>query len=271
MPEKLEEMKNTVPEKKSTLIENHLEIKNATSAQRNMNKPDHPSSPSSKTVHNTVQPAVGNATSRGRSASPKKLCNSTSKGHNQAPSNSPRKGEPKKTQRDCLEQPETLRSRERKHLATSENADNGKVPAKGKKERSVSPQKHAKRERSRDKLNIEQGLIEFQSRTAAGDKNTAVLLKGENVRLETVKEATTQNISGKDEKCPSETKHSKSPPHSKTNPQDNDLQPANKTKEDGIVKSEARSPVKKTITPGPWKVPSASKVTKGTSSIDKRV
>ncbi|XP_072853267.2 membrane-associated guanylate kinase, WW and PDZ domain-containing protein 3 isoform X2 [Pogona vitticeps] len=271
MSEKLEEMTNTVPEKKSTLIENHLEVKNATSAQRNMNRWDHPSSPSSKTVHSTAQLAVGNAASRGRSASPKKISNSTSKGHNKVPSNSPRKAELKNTERDCLEQPENLRSHERKHLAASENEDNIKDATREKGGRSVNPQKYAERERSRDKLNIEQGLTEFQSRTAAGDKNTAVLLKGENMKLEAVKETTRQNISEKDEKCPSKTTHSKSLPHSKTNPQDNDLLPANKTKEDGIVKSEARSPVKKTITPGPWKVPSASKVTKGTGLTDKRV
>nr|XP_028590350.1 LOW QUALITY PROTEIN: membrane-associated guanylate kinase, WW and PDZ domain-containing protein 3 [Podarcis muralis] len=320
-PEKLEELKKTVPEKKSTLMENHLEIKNATSAQKNVNKRDHPSSPGDKVVHSTAQLAVGNATSRGRSASPKKLSNSTSKGHNQAPCNSPRMGEPKKTTKGCLDQPESPKRRENKHPGTTESADIGKVPVKEKRGRSASPQKYPKKERSRDNLNTEQRLTEFKSGTPVSEKHTTVL-PIEKVKLGGIKEVTKQNISGKDEKCPPETAHYKSeeqsPPLSEANQfrkktledekikssnqlkmaglpddsvlsgdnntrleagepvvlnkyRDNDLESADKTKEDGIFKTESRSPVKKAITPGPWKVPSASRVTKATGVTDKRV
>ncbi|GAB0200007.1 membrane-associated guanylate kinase, WW and PDZ domain-containing protein 3 [Grus japonensis] len=44
------------------------------------------------------------------------------------------------------------------------------------------------------------------------------------------------------------------------------------TKDDGISKSESSSPVKKTpITPGPWRVPSACKVTQTAGVAEKRV
>ncbi|XP_053106062.1 membrane-associated guanylate kinase, WW and PDZ domain-containing protein 3 isoform X2 [Hemicordylus capensis] len=322
MSEKLEKLKNTVPEKKSTLMENHLEITNATSAQRNVNKQDHPSSPGKKVVHSNAQLVVGNAISRGRSASPKKLNSSTSRAHHHTTCSSPRKSEPKHTHKGCLDQPESHRRLESKHPGTSENTVFGKATAQEKRGRSASPQKHPKKERSKDKLNIEQGLPEFQGRTPSSDKNTTVLQKGEKVKLGVMKEDTSQNISGKDEKCPSETAHTKSEKQSlplpKTNQlrkktleddkmknssqfkmvglpdqllfsgdknteleaeepvvlnkfRNNDLEPADKTKEDGVSKSESRSPVKKTISPGPWKVPSASRVTKATDVTDKRV
>ncbi|XP_026516806.1 membrane-associated guanylate kinase, WW and PDZ domain-containing protein 3 isoform X3 [Terrapene carolina triunguis] len=51
-----------------------------------------------------------------------------------------------------------------------------------------------------------------------------------------------------------------------------DLEPTDETKDDGISKTECSSPVKKApITPGPWKVPRASKVTKATGVTEKRV
>ncbi|XP_044303352.1 membrane-associated guanylate kinase, WW and PDZ domain-containing protein 3 isoform X2 [Varanus komodoensis] len=321
MSEKLGELRNTVPEKKSTLMENHLEVKNATSTQRNVNKGDHSSSTNNKVMHSTAQLAMGNATRRGRSASPKKLSNSTFRGHNQAACKSPKKGNLKNTNKDCLDQPQSPRRQGNKHLGSSEHVDTGKVPAKEKRDRSASPQKYPKKDRSKDNLTTDEEFIEIQSRTSAADKNTTVLLKDETVKLGPMKEITKQNTSRKDEKCPSETTHTnpgeQSLPFSKTNQlrkkaledkktkssnqikmaglpdnsllsgdkhtrleieepvpnksTDNDLEPADKTKEDGIFKYESQSPVKKTITPGPWKVPSASRVTKATGSTDKRV
>ncbi|XP_016848909.2 membrane-associated guanylate kinase, WW and PDZ domain-containing protein 3 isoform X1 [Anolis carolinensis] len=320
MSEKLEKLKNTVPEKKSTLLEDHLEIQNATSAQRRVNKWDNPSSPGNKKVHNTAHLAVNDATSRGRSTSPKKMSNSTSRGHNQASCKSPRKDELKKQNKNCLDQPESLRKHEKKPTGTSENTNNGKIFATEKRDRSVSPQEHRKKERGREKLHPE-GLTELQSRAAAGDKSTTALPKGDKLKLGAMKEATKQNICEKVDKYPSETTKTKTTekflPLPKTNElrnqmleektkssnqfrmaglpedsllsgdkntrleaeepvvlnkfRDNDLEPADKTKEDGTVKSESRSPVKKSITPGPWKVPSASRVTKATGLTDKRV
>uniref|UniRef100_A0A803SXP7 Membrane-associated guanylate kinase, WW and PDZ domain-containing protein 3 n=1 Tax=Anolis carolinensis TaxID=28377 RepID=A0A803SXP7_ANOCA len=320
MSEKLEKLKNTVPEKKSTLLEDHLEIQNATSAQRRVNKWDNPSSPGNKKVHNTAHLAVNDATSRGRSTSPKKMSNSTSRGHNQASCKSPRKDELKKQNKNCLDQPESLRKHEKKPTGTSENTNNGKIFATEKRDRSVTPQEHRKKERGREKLHPE-GLTELQSRAAAGDKSTTALPKGDKLKLGAMKEATKQNICEKVDKYPSETTKTKTTekflPLPKTNElrnqmleektkssnqfrmaglpedsllsgdkntrleaeepvvlnkfRDNDLEPADKTKEDGTVKSESRSPVKKSITPGPWKVPSASRVTKATGLTDKRV
>lgn len=324
MSEKLEQLKNTVPEKKRTLMENHLEIKNATSAQRNVNIQDHPSSPGNKVVNSNAQLAVGIATSRGRSASPKKASNSTTaRGPHQTPCcNSPKKGKPKKTPTSCLEPSEISRKHENKHLEISENAVIGKTPVREKQGRSASPQKYPKSERNKNNLSLEQGLTEFQDKAPAGFKNSrTVQLKGEKVTSEGTKEDKKQNVSVKDEKFPSETAHTKTEERSLLGPTADQLrkekledgkmkksyfeefsssqfkmaglpdepllsgdkstrleaeelvvpEPADKTKEDGIFTSESRSPVKKIITPGPWKVPSASRVTKATGVTDKRV
>ncbi|KAL8179162.1 UNVERIFIED_CONTAM: hypothetical protein K2H54_061113 [Gekko kuhli] len=332
--EKLEELKNTVPEKKSTLMENHLETENTTSTQRNVNKQDLPSHLGNEMAHSIAQLAKGKATrgrstSRGRSASPKKLSNSTSKDQHQVRSISPRRGEPKQHHKRCLDQPESPRKHMNKHPGTSENAVTGRGPSQVKRGRSVSPQKHPKGERSRNQLNMEEGLPELQSRTPANDKTSTVPPKDEKAiqgDLGVMKENKNLNIATKEENYSSDTAHAKSVKQSlvpskanqfrkkkledeKMKPsfeesssnqfqtaglpddltlsgdkntkleaekplnkfRDNDLEPADKTKEDGISKSEIRSPVKKTITPGPWKVPSPSRVTKAASVTDKRV
>ncbi|XP_060087194.1 membrane-associated guanylate kinase, WW and PDZ domain-containing protein 3 [Heteronotia binoei] len=326
--EKLEELKNTVPEKKSTLMENHLEIENTTFTQRNVNKQDLPSSLGDEMAHSNAQLAKGKAT-RGRSASPKKLISSTSKDQHQVRSISPRRGDPKKHHKRCLDQPESPRRHTDKHQGSSENTVIGRGPAWEKRGRSVSPQKHPKSEKSRNKLNMEEGLPELQSRTPTDDKTSAVPPKDEKATLGdlgAMKENKNLNIAAKDENYPSYAAHAKSVKQSfspskanqlrkkkledeKMKPsfeesssnqfqmaglpdnltlsgdkntrletekplntfRDNDLEPADKTKEDGVSKSEIRSPVKKTITPGPWKVPSASRVTKAASVTDKRV
>ncbi|XP_048354909.1 membrane-associated guanylate kinase, WW and PDZ domain-containing protein 3 isoform X6 [Sphaerodactylus townsendi] len=335
MSEKLEELKNTVPEKKSTLMENHLEMENTTSTQRNVNQQDLSSSLGNEVAHSNAQLAKGKATgrgrstSRGRSASPKKLSNSTSRDQHQVRSISPRRREPKKHHKGCSDQPESPRRHIGKHPGKSENETIGRGLAPEKRGRSASPHKHPKSERSRDKVNVEQVLPELQSRIPANDRTSIIPPKDEKALLGewgAVKENKNINISTKDENYPSGAAHTKSAKQSlplskgnqfrkkrledeKTKPsfeelnsnrfqmaglfdnltlsgdkntrldaekplnkfRDNDLEPADKTKEDGISKSEIRSPVKKTITPGPWKVPSTSKVTEAVSVADKRV
>ncbi|KAM6456802.1 membrane-associated guanylate kinase, WW and PDZ domain-containing protein 3 isoform 2-T2 [Liasis olivaceus] len=316
MSEKLEELKNTVPEKKSTLMENHLEIKNAVCLQKNMNKWDHTFIPDSKVMHSSAQLASGNATSKGRSTSPQKLSNSPSRDHNQVPFDRSKKDETKHAQNNCLDHLQSAKRNESGSLGTFENADIGKVLARGKRDQSVSPQKYPKRERSREKLNID-----FQSKTATDDTSSNRLLKTEKVKLGVMKEIIKPNLSGKNTKCPSETPYAKAREQSlslsKTNqpgkkilegenmksskqfemsglPDDSlfsvdknsrleadepvflkkftdNLELADKTKDDGIFKSENSSPVKKTIVPGPWKVPSTSRVTKAMGLTNKRV
>uniref|UniRef100_A0ACB8F5U1 Uncharacterized protein n=1 Tax=Sphaerodactylus townsendi TaxID=933632 RepID=A0ACB8F5U1_9SAUR len=335
MSEKLEELKNTVPEKKSTLMENHLEMENTTSTQRNVNQQDLSSSLGNEVAHSNAQLAKGKATgrgrstSRGRSASPKKLSNSTSRDQHQVRSISPRRREPKKHHKGCSDQPESPRRHIGKHPGKSENETIGRGLAPEKRGRSASPHKHPKSERSRDKVNVEQVLPELQSRIPANDRTSIIPPKDEKALLGewgAVKENKNINISTKDENYPSGAAHTKSAKQSlplskgnqfrkkrledeKTKPsfeelnsnrfqmaglfdnltlsgdkntrldaekplnkfRDNDLEPADKTKEDGISKSEIRSPVKKTITPGPWKVPSTSKVTEAIHKTGKDV
>lgn len=316
MSEKLEKLKNTVPEKKSTLMENHLEIKKTVCPQRQVNNWDHTFIPDNKVMHSTAQLASGNAASKNQSASPQKLSNSPSRDHNQLPFDRSKKSETKHLDENCLDHLKSPKRNESGNLGTFENADIEKILAKGKRDQSVSPQKYPKRERSREKLNID-----FQSKTAANDTISSRLLKTEKVKLGVTKEIIKPNLSTKNSKYPSEIQYAKVGEQflslSKTNqpgkkiledenmksskqfqksglPDDSfisvdknskleadeplllnkftdNLELADKTKDDGMSKSESSSPVKKTIVPGPWKVPSTSRVTKAMGLTNKRV
>ncbi|XP_039218379.1 membrane-associated guanylate kinase, WW and PDZ domain-containing protein 3 isoform X1 [Crotalus tigris] len=315
MSEKLEKLKNTVPEKKSTLMENHLEIKKTVCPQRQVNKWDHSFIPDNKMMHSTAQLASGNAASKSRSASPQKLSNSPSRAPNQLPFNTSKKSETKHLAENCLDHLQSPKRNESGNLGIFENADIEKILAKEKRDQSVSPQKYPKRERSREKLNLD-----FQSKTAANDISSSRLLKTEKVKLGVTNELTKPNLSTKNSKCPSEIQYAKVEEQflslSKTNqpgkkiledenmksskqfqksglPDDSlisvdknsrleadeplflnkftdNLELSDKTKDDGMSKSDS-SPVKKTIVPGPWKVPSTSRVTKAMGLTNKRV
>ncbi|KAL7985382.1 hypothetical protein Chor_003952, partial [Crotalus horridus] len=315
MSEKLEKLKNTVPEKKSTLMENHLEIKKTVCPQRQVNKWDHSFIPDNKMMHSTAQLASGNAASKSRSASPQKLSNSPSRAPNQLPFNTSKKSETKHLAENCLDRLQSPKRNESGNLGIFENADIEKILAKEKRDQSVSPQKYPKRERSREKLNLD-----FQSKTAANDISSSRLLKTEKVKLGVTNEITKPNLSTKNSKCPSEIQYAKVEEQflslSKTNqpgkkiledenmksskqfqksglPDDSlisvdknsrleadeplflnkftdNLELSDKTKDDGMSKSDS-SPVKKTIVPGPWKVPSTSRVTKAMGLTNKRV
>ncbi|ETE62199.1 Membrane-associated guanylate kinase, WW and PDZ domain-containing protein 3, partial [Ophiophagus hannah] len=312
MSEKLEKLKNTVPEKKSTLTENHLEINKTVCPQRQVNNWDHTFIPDNKVMHSTAQLASGNAASKSQSASPQKLSNSPSR--DQLPFDRSKKSETKHLDENCLDHLQTPKINKSGNLGTFENADIEEILAKGKRDQSVSPQKYPKRERSREELNID-----FQSKTAA-NANSSRLLKTEKVKLGVTKEITKPNLSTENSKYPSEVQYAKIGEQflslSKTDqpgkkiwevenmksskqfqksglPDDSfismdknsrleadepfflnkftdNLELADKTKDDGMSKSESSSPVKKPIVPGPWKVPSTSRVTKAMGLTNKR-
>ncbi|XP_073175572.1 membrane-associated guanylate kinase, WW and PDZ domain-containing protein 3 isoform X2 [Lepidochelys kempii] len=301
--EKLEEAKNTVPEKKSTLTENQSKPKHMSSTQEHMKRWDQPTS---------LDLVTDDDIRRERAESPKKL--GTSGELQQAGLHSPRKSETQNTHSNLLDQCEQPRRGENTHTQI-----NLKETSRGNRGRSASPQKHPKKEESGDKSDK---LLDSQDKIAGGDVET-------NEKSGVTQQDRKQNIAGKKKKKKSQERKNpradeKTLPLNKANeprkrvdedekantgePTSSDfktaslsdvsqlsmgkkvrlqtqdpvilnkdhtekgLEPTDETKDDGISKPECSFLVKKApITPGPWKVPSASKVTKATGVTEKRV
>ncbi|XP_077695170.1 membrane-associated guanylate kinase, WW and PDZ domain-containing protein 3 isoform X3 [Eretmochelys imbricata] len=302
--EKLEEAKNTVPEKKSTLTENQSKPKHMSSTQEHMKRWDQPTS---------LDLVTDDDIRRERAESPKKL--GTSGELQQAGLHSPRKSETQNTHSNLLDQCEQPRRGGNTHTQI-----NLKETSRGNRGRSASPQKHPKKEESGDKSDK---LLDSQDKIAGGDGDVET-----NEKSGVTQQDRKQNIAGKKKKWSQERKNpradEKTLPLNKANeprkrvdedekantgePTSSDfktaslsdvsqlskgkkgrlqtqdpvilnkdhtekgLEPTDETKDDGISKPECSFPVKKApITPGPWKVPSASKVTKATGVTEKRV
>ena len=96
--EKAEELKDIVPEKKSTLNEHQSDIKHQSLLHKNVNKRDPPNSHGHGDKKNLLK-AENGVTQRGRSASPKKSASRHSEEHlEKIPS--PLKNDPKRRPRD---------------------------------------------------------------------------------------------------------------------------------------------------------------------------
>uniref|UniRef100_A0A8C3HZA7 Membrane-associated guanylate kinase, WW and PDZ domain-containing protein 3 n=1 Tax=Chrysemys picta bellii TaxID=8478 RepID=A0A8C3HZA7_CHRPI len=318
--EKLEESKNIVPEKKSTLTENHSELKHLSSTQKHMKRWDQPTSLGYKRSKN-LELVTDDLIRRDRSESPKRL--GTSGESQQAGLHSPRKGERQNTHSNLSDQSEHPRR------GNTHSEINLKETSRGSQGRSVSPQKHPKKEESGDKSDK---LLETQDKIAGGgDIEIIEQFKDGNEKSGITQQDTKQNIARKNKKWSQERENPKADektlPLNKANEprrkvdedekgkkasagepsssnfkttslsdvsqlskekksrletqdpvilnkdhSEKDLEPTDETKDDGISKTECSSPVKKApITPGPWKVPSASKVTKATGVTEKRV
>ncbi|OXB56457.1 hypothetical protein ASZ78_004555 [Callipepla squamata] len=302
LSEKLEQAKNTVPEKISTLTENQFEMKPLSSPQRTKNRWDLPSS----TGFEVTKSSLELGTRRDRSASPEKF--GAAEGHHLPGLHSPRKSDADKTHS----------SLPRKPTETGMNSSNKNHYSSGDQGMSASPQKH----------HSKQGCTEVVGRAAGGGRTTAEQLKGGSGKTGATRKDTKQKISARKELWTPERKYatldegrfpfsdsrrnraedervrktnSGEPGSSRfktsslsnipllsteklrrleaqegdvlNSPRgDGHVELPAETKDDGIPKSESSSPVKKTpITPGPWRVPSACKVTKAPSEAEKRV
>uniref|UniRef100_A0A8C3PWF3 Membrane-associated guanylate kinase, WW and PDZ domain-containing protein 3 n=1 Tax=Chrysolophus pictus TaxID=9089 RepID=A0A8C3PWF3_CHRPC len=304
LSEKLEQAKNTVPEKISTLTENQFEMKPPSSPQRTKNRWDLPSS----TGFEVTKGILELGTRRDRSASPEKF--RAAEGNHLTGLHSPRKSDADQTHSNLPRKP-------------TETGMNRKQYLSGDQGVSASPQKHL----SKGCVEVVGRLQEHHDRTG-GDKMTAEQLRGGNGKTGVLRKDTKQKVSGKKELWFSERKYatldegrfpfsdsrrnraedektrksnSGEPGSSRfktsslsdipllsmeklrrleaqetdvLNSQrgDGHVKLPDETKDDGIPKSESSSPVKKTpITPGPWRVPSACKVTKTVCEAEKRV
>ncbi|XP_007947261.1 membrane-associated guanylate kinase, WW and PDZ domain-containing protein 3 [Orycteropus afer afer] len=322
--EKAEDLKDIVPEKKSTLNENQSEIKHQSLVQKNVNKRDPPNSHGHSEEKNLSKVENG-VTQRGRSASPKKPARRCAEAHlEKIPG--PLKTDPKRRPRDRSLSP---RKGENKS-SISTRAGAGRGPCRKSRERSASPRKQQKSEGSGEQPNAEAKLLEGESRRTGGRASDSAEQMQEGKETSGgIKKDTKHSQPGKNRTRSPEKKSKqldeKSLPSKKTNntvrrvvsetekgqkntvgelssskdrigenvriaekqqkqePEERiilnkiedhkgkELEAADKNREGGGLKPESSSPVKKTpITPGPWKVPSANKVT-GTGVAEKRL
>lgn len=302
LSEKLEEAKNTVPEKKSTLTEHQFEMKPQSSPRRAKSRWECPSSPGVETTKGRLEAR------RDRSASPETLV--AAEGH--AGFHSPGKGEPGKTSGHLSRKPDRSRKSESKATETGVSGSNTRERSSGGGGRSVSPQKH-------------RGSAE----AAAGsqeppDRTTGEQLRGGDGKTGVSRKDTKQKTCGKTEgrsperqraaadqrNVPLADSRRNASEEEKTKKSSGELssrfktsslsnipllsterqrrletqesaalnrhgpraaEPPGGARDDGIPKAASSSPVKKTpITPGPWRVPSACKVTQ-TGVAEKRV
>ncbi|XP_004380497.1 membrane-associated guanylate kinase, WW and PDZ domain-containing protein 3 [Trichechus manatus latirostris] len=323
--EKAEELKDIVPEKKSTLNENLSEIKHQCVVQKNVNKRDPPNSHEHSGKKNLLKVENG-VTRRGRSASPKKSANRYSEEHlEKIPG--PLKNDPKRRPRERSLSP---RKGENRSCQVSTREGSGQDHCRRGRGRSSSPRKQQKSEGSKDQPNADARLLEGEIRRAGGrasdnaeqiqdgkeksgvirkdikqsqsgknrtgspekkskrlDEKSLPSKKANNTISRVVsenekgKKATLGEISSSKDKIGENVKISekklKQEPEERTilnkieDHKGKELEAADKNKEDGGLKPESSSPVKKTpITPGPWKVPSANRVT-GTGVAEKRL
>ncbi|KAM4645894.1 membrane-associated guanylate kinase, WW and PDZ domain-containing protein 3 isoform 1-T1 [Amazona ochrocephala] len=305
--EKLEQAKNTVPEKISTLTENQFEMKPQSSPQRTKNRWECPSSPGFEITKGTLEVRMR----RDRSSSPEKF--GAAESHPQAGFH--RKGDPEESYGNLSHKSEGSRKSESK---ATEIGVNRREYSSGNPGSSASPHKHLGKQGSIETLSR---LQEYQARTSGGDKTAAEPLKGGSGKTGVTWKDTKQETRGQREgwsperQCaafdeyhlpfsdsrrntPEDEKvkksHSGEPSSSRFKASslsnipllsmekhrrletreavthgERHTELPDETKDNGISKSES-SPVKKTpITPGPWRVPSACKVTPAAGVAEK--
>ncbi|XP_063507851.1 membrane-associated guanylate kinase, WW and PDZ domain-containing protein 3 isoform X2 [Pongo pygmaeus] len=161
--EKAEELKDIVPEKKSTLNENQPEIKHQSLLQKNVSKRGPPSSHGHSNKKNLLKVENG-VTRRGRSVSPKKPASQHSEEHlDKIPS--PLKNNPKRRPRDRSLSPS---KGENKSCQVSTRAGSGQDQCRKSRGRSASPKKQQKIEGSKAPSNAEAKLLEGKSQRTAG-------------------------------------------------------------------------------------------------------
>ncbi|KAB0387177.1 hypothetical protein FD755_002133 [Muntiacus reevesi] len=316
--EKAEELKDTVPEKKSTLNENQSDIKHKSLLHKNVNKRDPPNSHGHGDKKNLLK-AENGITPRGRSASPKKSASQHPEEHaEKIPSSL--KNDPKRRPRDRSLSP---RKGENKSSQLGTGTASGQDHCGKSRGRSSSPKKQQKTEGSKDQSNASRragghasnnaehisdakersGVLGRDTNQSQPGKNRTRSPEKKSKRVderslpskktnnitsraipenEKGKKATSGQMSSSKDKTGenvriSEKKLKQEPDErmilSKTEDHKRkELEAADKNKESGGFKPESGSPAKKTpITPGPWKVPSASRATGTTGVAGKRL
>uniref|UniRef100_A0A8C3JQ90 Membrane-associated guanylate kinase, WW and PDZ domain-containing protein 3 n=1 Tax=Calidris pygmaea TaxID=425635 RepID=A0A8C3JQ90_9CHAR len=190
LSEKLEQAKNTVPEKKSTLTETQFEMKPQSSPQRTKNRWECPPSLGFEITKGSLEAG----TRRDGSAGPEK--SGTGEGHPPAGFHSPRKGDREKTYSNFSHKSDSSRKSESKTTESGMNSGNKRGFAGGGQGRSASPQKHLAKQGNVETVGR---LQECHDRTTGDDKMTIEQLKGGNGRTGVTGKDTKQKSSGKTE------------------------------------------------------------------------
>uniref|UniRef100_A0A8D1W4P6 Membrane-associated guanylate kinase, WW and PDZ domain-containing protein 3 n=1 Tax=Sus scrofa TaxID=9823 RepID=A0A8D1W4P6_PIG len=310
--EKAEELKDIVPEKKSTLNEHQSDIKHQSLLHKNVNKRDPPNSHGHGDKKNLLK-AENGVTQRGRSASPKKSASRHSEEHlEKIPSPlkndpkrrprdrslSPRKGENKSCQTGpdhCRkgrgrssspkQQPKTEGSKDQSSMSrrAGGHASDHAEQIADRKERSGVTRKDAtqsqlgkSRARSPEKKSkrMEEKSLPSRKTNNISSRVVSENDKGKKATLgetSSSKDETGENVKRAEKKLKQQPEErmvtNKIEDH-----KGKELETADKNKESRGFKPESGSPAKKTpITPGPWKVPSASRATGTTGVAEKRL
>ncbi|XP_028924245.1 membrane-associated guanylate kinase, WW and PDZ domain-containing protein 3 isoform X4 [Ornithorhynchus anatinus] len=307
MCEKVEELKDT--EKKSTLTETQTELEHQSSVQKNVNRKASPNCNQRRSEKKNNLETERAVARRGRSASPKKSSNRYSGG--QEKHSDPIKDSPKRRSKDRSLSPRKVgnkispgdtdaasgRDRFRRDRGRSAspkkqpkmegnrsqgNAENqlpanqgrrtGDEPAaqiKDGKEtagvpgKDLKPSQRGKNEAQSPTKKSQRGDEKWVSSKKANDTLKKGLSEGGKKAAGSGKLSDTQlHLEPEDPTALPRTEDLK----------EGELETTEKTKDNGLAKPEGSSPVKKaTITPGPWKVPSASKVPSATGVTEKRM
>ncbi|XP_058991286.1 membrane-associated guanylate kinase, WW and PDZ domain-containing protein 3 isoform X1 [Mustela lutreola] len=160
--EKTEELKDGVPEKKSTLNENLSDRKQHSFLQKNVNKGDPPSSHGQSDKKNLFRVENG-VTQRGRSASPRKPAGRHAEHSDRLPS--PLLADPKRRPRDRSLSP---RKGDKKGGQMDTRAGSGQDHCGRSRGRSSSPKKPQKPEGNKGRVNTEARLSESESQRGGG-------------------------------------------------------------------------------------------------------
>lgn len=298
--EKAEDSRDIAPEKKSTLNENQSLL------QKNVSKRDPPSSLGHSDKKNLLKAEHG-VTQRGRSISPKKSASHYSEEHlEKIPS--PLKNDPKRRPRDRSLSP---RKGETKSCQSYPREGSGHDHGRKSRGRSSSPKQQKKPEGNKDQPNAEAKSLAPESRRAGSRaRDNAEQISNGKEKLAVIRKDAKQSPPGKhrtrspekkskrtDEKSLSskktnnpasrvvsenekgkrgtvgETSSSKDKIENvKTSEKKVKQEPEERTVSNRMEDHKGREPeAKKTITPGPWKVPSASKAAGTAAAAEKRL
>ncbi|XP_043356558.1 membrane-associated guanylate kinase, WW and PDZ domain-containing protein 3 isoform X1 [Dermochelys coriacea] len=308
--EKLEEAKNTVPEKKSTLTENQSKLTHLSSTQEHMKRWDQPISLDLVTDDNIRRERAESPKQLGTSGelqqaglhSPRRSDTQNTHSTLSDQSEQPRRGENTHTQINLKETSRRNRGRSaspQKHPKKEEESgdksdkllDSQDKTAGGGGVETIEWFKDGNEKSGVTQQDTKQNIAgknkwAQERKNPRADEKTLPLNKANepNKRVDEDEKANAGDPSSSNFKTASLSAVSQLSKEKKGRLQtqdpvilnkdhtEKDLEPTDETKDDGISKPECSSPVKKApITPGPWKVPSASKVTKATGVTEKRV
>ncbi|XP_053943249.1 membrane-associated guanylate kinase, WW and PDZ domain-containing protein 3 isoform X2 [Cuculus canorus] len=198
LSEKLEQAKNTVPEKRSTLTETQWEGKPQSSLWRTKNRWEQPSSPGFEMAKGSLE----TGTRRDGSASLEKLV--AAEGPPHSGFHSPRKGDPDRTYSDLSYKPDSSRQSESKTTEPGVNNSNKREFSSGNHGRSASPQKHLGKHGSVETVGRSQ---EYLDRTTGDDKAAGEQLRGGNGKPGATRKDPKQKSWGKMEGWSAERQH----------------------------------------------------------------